>query len=132
MDLKLDSSRDIEIIDGELSIVVGNESVSQDVKSRLLFFLGEWFLDTRLGVDWFGVVFVKGPVWQRIRQLIRTVVIQTPGVRSIRSLDFSFDSATRELSVAIDVELEDLTTYQFSFSELLLKQFQRVEAWPTA
>lgn len=124
MDLKLDASGDLELVDGEFSLTSGAEAIAQELRQRLLFFLGEWFLDVRLGVDYFGTILVKNPNMSRVNQLYRAVIIGTDGIKSIRSLDFDFDSATRALSMEIDAELEDLTTYTFRFPELYLFSFQ--------
>jgi len=124
MDIKLDASGDLQLIDGELSLTSGSEAVAQGLRQRLLFFRGEWFLDTRLGVDWFGTVLKKNPNWTRVDQMIRAVVIGTPGIKNVRSLDLDFNSAQRSLSLDIDGELEDLSTYEFSFNELYLFSFQ--------
>jgi hypothetical protein len=124
MDIKLDDTGDLEIIDGELSLTSGIDAIAQELRQRLLFFIGEWFLDTRLGVDWFGTALVKNPNWTRINQMIRSVAMQTSGIRSIRGLEFDFDSGTRNLELRLDAEIEDLTTHVFEFSELFLFGFQ--------
>jgi len=132
MDLKLDASGDLDIIDGELSLTSGADAIGQDLRCRLLLFLGEWFLDQRLGVDWFGVALVKAPNLARINQMIRAAVMQTTGIKSIRELKFDYSAANRSLAIELDAELVDLTTHTFVFSELLLTNFQRAEPWPTA
>lgn len=128
MDLKLDSSGDLEVIDGEFSLTSGSEAVAQELRQRLLFFLGEWFLDTRLGVDWFGIALVKAPDWKRMEQMIRQVVRGTEGIKTVRKIDFDFDAENRSLALEIDAELEDLSLYTFSFSELLLLNYQGQES----
>jgi hypothetical protein len=132
MDIKLDSTGDLDFVDGELSLTTGVDAISQELRQRLLFFLGEWFLDQRLGVDWFGVVLLKKPNMAKVEQMIRAAAIQTSGIKTIRKIDFDFNVANRSLSVEINAETEDLDSFVFSFSELLLPNFQRTVPWPTA
>jgi hypothetical protein len=124
VDLKLDATGDLDLTDNEFSLVTGAEAVAQDVRSRLLFFLGEWFLDTRLGVDWFGTVLVKNPNWPAIHAMFRKVIRETPGVREVTHLTFDFNAGTRTLVMDARGELEDdLGSFDFHFEELLLQRF---------
>lgn len=128
MDLKLDSSGDLDITNGEMTLVEGAAAVAQDCRSRLLFFLGEWFLDTRLGVNWFGLALIKNPNQMAVHSMIRAVVLGTPGVKEISAFSASLDSANRVLTVDVIGKLEDLTDFEWHFDEVLLPQFAEGEA----
>ena len=123
MDLKLSSTGDIDITGGVITLATGVDAIAQDVRGRLLFFLGEWFLDTRLGVDWFGKVLVKRPTESIVHAMLRDVIEHTPGIKQITDFNFTFDAATRKLTLDFGSVLQDLSTYQFTFSELLLPQY---------
>lgn len=101
MDLALDpQTGDLLLESGNLRLTSGLDAIAQDVTIRLRFFLGEWFLDTRVGVPYFQEILVKNPNIPRVTQLLRQVVQETPGVTSVDRFDFSFDAATRKASVA--------------------------------
>ena len=90
---------DLAIVDHQLVLVSGVALVRQKLCSRFRFFLGEWFLDRRLGLPFYRDVFVKNPNIPLIRSLFRRVAIETPGVLSLRRFDVTFDFETRELSL---------------------------------
>jgi hypothetical protein len=127
MDIALNSSGDIDIENGLIRLTSGVDSIAQDMKSRLLFFLGEWFLDTRLGVDWFGKVLLKRPNQAIVHAMIRDVVTKTPGVGEITDFTFNFDAARRELNLEVAGRTEDLEGFTFTFSELLLPDYAELE-----
>lgn len=80
----------------------GPQYVRQKLSQRLKFFLGEWFLDRRLGVPYFRHVFVRNPDLDQVRQMFRKVILGTRGVLSIDgdTITFDFDPAARTLGVA--------------------------------
>lgn len=42
--------------DIQLSKITNDLALKQRIKNRLSLFLGEWFLDTTAGIDWFSVL----------------------------------------------------------------------------
>ena len=90
------------------------EDVRQLLRTRLRRFLGEWFLDTRLGVAYFRDVLIHAPNMSVIRALFMKEVSETPGVANVTKLELNWDTPTRllnvELAVALDTgELLELT-----------------------
>lgn len=81
--------------------------VTQKLRQRLRFFLGEWFIDTRLGVPYFQRVFVENPDLALLATLYRDIVIGTTGVASVRDLVLDFDKKTRTLFVSFVAVLQD-------------------------
>lgn len=60
--------------------VSGAEQTSQHLRTRLRLFTGEVFRDTRIGVDYFGIVGRPGISQQTIANHIASVALDTPGV----------------------------------------------------
>lgn len=90
---------DIEIEVGRTRIVTGPEEKAQKIRSRFRLFEGEWFLDTRIGVPWFRVVFeVKNPDLDIIKRLFRWVILSVPGIVDVEELNVAWDKKTRELT----------------------------------
>ena len=100
MDLLLDTTNDLNVTTGDLQLTSGLAGIAQHLRIRLRFFLGEWFLDTRLGVPYFEQILVKNPGTSVVRTIMRDVVITTPGVASMNDFVTDFDGATRTLSVS--------------------------------
>lgn len=82
-------------------------AVAQNLKTRLLLQLGEWYLDDNAGVPYLGEVCLKPANLPLIESLIKECVLGTAGIKSIEAFDMSFDSPTRKLSVSVSVT----TTY---------------------
>lgn len=100
MDLALDiNTADLVIERGDIALVEGIDAIRQDVSTRLQFFKGEWFLDTRIGVPYYQSILIKNPNFTQVRFLLQQTVTTTPGVNTIDRFDMSFDSTKRSLSV---------------------------------
>lgn len=81
-DIKLKSSHDWDFNDFRLT-EDNAESVAQKVKIRLLRYLGEYFLDTTKGVDYFGTIFRKGTPKSAIDIIFIDEILNTVGVTSV-------------------------------------------------
>jgi hypothetical protein len=114
-DLKLDPlTGDLDLTGDALSIVDGDDALTQHLAIRLRFFLGEWALDTRVGFPYFDQVLVKNPDLVTIRSLYREAILETPGVQSITRFDLSVDAAARRMSLDFTVSKTDGGTLDFT------------------
>jgi hypothetical protein len=104
MDLKLNANHDLLIEDGDLVLVDGVDAVAQDVDIRLQFFLGEWFLDTRLGVPYYQQILGAKPRLGAVASIIRKAIFTTPGVVSISDFSIDWEGATRTMSISTKIE----------------------------
>ncbi|WP_434706656.1 hypothetical protein J3Q07_16360 [Pseudomonas sp. D4-18] len=96
---KLDADGDLAMGDEEFLTGYTAEEVAQNVLTRLKFFLGEWFLDTTDGTDWFGSVLGKGSVLASRESVIRRRILLAPGCAGMTAFSLTTDIATRELTV---------------------------------
>ena len=99
MALALNSENDIFASDGAIKRVYEGAEVVQSVRTRLLHYLGEWYLDTLSGVDYFGSVFKRPADLSTIESTLKTTIIETPGLESLNSFEMDFDRTTRILGV---------------------------------
>ena len=99
-DLKLDTAGNLDVTGHQLNIATGEEAIAQHLRIRLRFFLGEWFLDERLGIPYFRDILVKSPNLDLINAIYRQVVQHTPGISSVRSVNVQLDAKSRTLSVS--------------------------------
>ncbi len=100
---------DLQITLGDFLIVSDGAEVAQAVKIRLRLVLGEWFLDNRLGTDYPGVVWVKGPDLMEVEALLRRTILETPGMATLTAYSQAFTTSTRSLSVTFAGTTEDGT-----------------------
>ncbi len=101
-DLKLDPENwDLNLSTNAVDLTddASGETATQAVGVRLKLILGEWFLDTRLGVDYFGTAFVKNPNLAAIEAMLQAAILDTPGIARIVSYSQIFDRAARQLTV---------------------------------
>lgn len=77
------------------------------LKHKLQFFLGEWFLDTRQGVPYFQVVYVKNPDLELIRRLVRRIILSCPPISNVRTLNVFFISKERRAAFNFEATAED-------------------------
>jgi hypothetical protein len=104
----LDANGDMTFGQSQSNFLVNSSAaVKQIVQTRLLLFLGEWFLDTTDGTDWDGSVLGK------YTSGLYDVVIQgrilgTQGVTGIVTGTYvsSVNSATRILNISCTVETQ--------------------------
>lgn len=104
MDIKL-TEGDMDVSAGDLVLIAGMDAIRQHLTIRLGFFLGEWFLNTLLGVPYYEQVFIKIPNTNAVRAIFREVIEETPGVIQCNDLVLDYDGATRALSVSFSAQV---------------------------
>lgn len=92
-------------------LLSGVDSLMQRIWIRMRFWLGEWFLDERLGVPWVERIFVKNADPRAIRNILTKVVASTPGVSRVTNFVMTVDKRARSFTVSrMTVVLDDGTT----------------------
>lgn len=85
--------------DGNLAMAEDNEAIAQHVKQRLLFYRGEWFLDTEAGVPWFQEIFVRPHNDGIIEALIKREILDTDGIAELTEFKMQVDGRKRSITV---------------------------------
>ena len=109
-DLKINKDGLLELVSGDLSCVDEDNQIEQSVRILLRTFQGEWFLDNRIGIDYFNKVFIKNPNLDDIQQDITNKVLSLDGVQSIIDYSQYLDSAKRQLNLSFNVITETGST----------------------
>lgn len=100
IDIKLDETHDIELVDGDLILINDIESFAQGLRIRLRFFAGEWFRDQRAGIiDPDGTSDLD-----LVNARIRKEISLEDGYVSMRSYSYDFSASTRTMTVNFEVE----------------------------
>lgn len=94
-DLRLDANLDLDLTDDRLALIEDADAIAQKIGIRLRFFLGEWFLDERVGIPYYQQILVKNPNLVAVQSLFRRSINTTPGVEEITSFDLAVDAASR-------------------------------------
>jgi len=99
-DIKLDTvTHDILIEDSDFQIVSKGSWLIQSVKIKMLFFLGEWFLDTTYGLDHYGLVLIKGPDLNLIDNMFKIALLEYEEI--IEILEYS-SSISKDRKLTVD------------------------------
>ena len=108
-DLALDPLTGDLVIDdlGRFVGLNGADRIAQKVKLRVGIQLGEWWLDTAVGVDWLGRILVKDPDLRVVRAQFIQTIASVPEVIQILDLTVDTDNATRGLTVGFTVQTTD-------------------------
>jgi hypothetical protein len=121
MDLRLDpSTNDLALTAGSPTLVSGAGAIAQQLRIRMKFFLGEWFLDTRLGIPYFQKILGKKRRKNLIDSIFRKAISTTPGVKTIDSFEQTFDGATRTLLLSFTVTTQADEVIIFNKEEFII------------
>lgn len=104
MDLYLDpATHDLVLGDGAAPALIyeSRQAVAQRIKVVLETQRGEWRYDTRFGVRWRELAYVKNPDIPRLSAEIRRVVGAVQGVTSVVEVDIRINRATRALTIGV-------------------------------
>lgn len=97
----LDSNNDLIIQDGRFLTVEDGAETLQHVRTRLQFFLGEWFLDRFAGVPWLQEIFTKPVNLANVESRLKSTILDTPTVEELVEFSLSYEGGnSRELSVS--------------------------------
>lgn len=101
MDLLLDDTIwDLSTDATDLLLVDQADAIRQHLAQRLKTFMGEWFLDLRVGIPYLQQVMVKSPDPVVLDTVFKTEIINTPGIVELLEFDLRIDAGTRVLQLA--------------------------------
>lgn len=117
MDLQLDTdTHDLAITNYDISLISGLSLVQQRLKQSLLFFLGEWYLDTTDGVPYYQDILIKAPVQVTVESIFKATILETPDVLELKKFEVTYDNTERRFTLDFGVS----TTYgDLEISEVL-------------
>jgi len=114
LDLKLDSTHDIDLSSYGLKLINDLDRLEQKIKIVLLFFFAEWFLDTTIGIKYHEVIFVANPNLTLIDSLFKAAILEIDEIQELVAYDSVFDKTNRSFSLTFTVKsnIGQLTTTQ--------------------
>lgn len=111
MDLLLNTdTNDLVFINGKCPVTqLLTDIVVQRLKITLYTFLGEWFLDTTIGVPYFQQIFGKIRSKSTIDLIFQRIIAADPDVIEILTFESSLSSGDRGYSMTFQVRVADNT-----------------------
>lgn len=96
MDLRINSTGDLEIVNGELAFVTAGEAIRQHITMRLRTFLAESPYDRNAGVPYRTILLQPTtPMFAR-ESILSAVILGTPGVTAAQ-VTVTLDQTTQTL-----------------------------------
>jgi enolase len=83
--------------------------VAQRLRITLYTFLGEWFLDTTVGVPYFQQIFGKLRTKASVDLIFQQIITDDPDVIEILTFDSTLDRGARGYSMTFQVRVSDNT-----------------------
>jgi len=106
-DLKLDADTgDLVVESGDLVLIEDLDVVAQRLRLKLRTVVGEWFLDTTSGVDYFGKILRKGVQQSAVEAELRAAILGVPNVRALRRFESTYDPARRRFRLDFVVDTD--------------------------
>lgn len=105
MDIQLDKNGHIALNGTRLTLITDRPLlVAQRLSIRLRTYLGEWFLDTNMGIDWFADVLLKNVSKQTVDSILQNEILKDQYVTKI--VKFSSDVKNRNYECSFSVEID--------------------------
>lgn len=114
MDIQLGSDGKILLTGNRLTMIRDRPTlVAQRLSVRLRTYLGEWFLDTPMGIDWFADVLLKNVTKETVDNIIQSEVLKDSYVLSVnkfssrvdkRNYVCTFSVSIRELDYEVELK----------------------------
>ena len=98
-DLLLDDDGDIVLDELGLHWVSGIQAVVQAARIRMLFFLGEWFLNLDVGIPYNEDILFGNFNEAAARAAFTAAILDVPGVTAVKTLTFDVNAQERILTV---------------------------------
>ncbi len=98
----LDGTGDWTFGRGLANYASDDKAINFNIQTRLKSWVGNCFFDVNAGVDWLNLL-DKGRK-ESLLLALRTVILQTEGVVTIKSLNYTFDAATRAAIITYEVD----------------------------
>ena len=96
---KLNENNDIFVDNTRnLALIYNEDQIIQAIRTRLLFFLGEYFLDSTVGFPWYELVLKSNVNTSSIESRIKLEITNTPGFTRLTYFEMEL-SSSRVLSV---------------------------------
>ncbi len=99
MDWITDSKGDWLIANNSVALIDGSAQVKQIIREHLRTFLGEFFLDTTLGVPYFQTIMQKGISQTIIEGIFKSQILSCDGVIELTSFTITINAETRKLKL---------------------------------
>ncbi len=86
-----DENCDLVFESNRLKIVEGIDHAAIKIRNRLLFYLGEYFLDTRLGLPYFQNILLKNPNLEIVKGIFSKAILSVSTITNVQVTSIFID-----------------------------------------
>ena len=97
---QLDSNHDWTFGNGLANYATESDAIKQCVKTILLSFRYNWFLDEDHGINWHAY-FVKNPDVPVMEADIKRHILEVEGVSTLQNLELQLNTITRQMIITV-------------------------------
>jgi hypothetical protein len=105
-DLKLTNGHDIEVANGDISLITEGSEVAQKTKIELLTIEAEWFLDYLIGLPWFDEILRLNTSYDEKISILRNAINIVDGIREVISIGIEFNPDTNSMAVEFEADTD--------------------------
>lgn len=103
---------DLALPAGTTAVVDGIDQALQRAEISLDIFLGEYFLNTKIGMPYRRDVLIHSPNAEVVRSVFRKALLLVPGIVDVPELEVVLDTSIRKGTVTFLAVYEDGTSRQ--------------------
>lgn len=108
VDLKFNETTwDLSVTGQDIDFVYGVDAIRQHIRQRLSLFRGEYKYDLTRGIPYHDEFFKKNFNPVVIDTILKSTIIDTPGVIELVEFDLDFNNTTRGLSLIFRATCDD-------------------------
>lgn len=93
---RLVPKNDLALVNGTTQRATGAVQAKQRIAISLDIFLGEWFLNLKIGMPFFRDVLKHNPNAEVVRSVFRKGIMYTPGITDVQELNVTLDTSARK------------------------------------
>ena len=109
----LGQTGDLDLTGHRMSLVTGEAAMEQQLRIRLRFILGTWFLDEAQGLPYLSDILIKSPDLLLVESIFREAIESTPGITTVNTINVTVD-ATRKLTLTFSATMDTGEVLVFS------------------
>lgn len=104
MDIKINEDGTFNVVNGDIELVTGQDAIAQDIRSAIHTIRGEYFLDSSVGINYFGEILIKNYDPIIIENAFKNAILSRPGVLQITNFIFDVNKTNRTATLNFSVK----------------------------
>jgi len=101
----LGQTGDLDITGHRVSLITGEAAIEQQVRIRLRFLVGSWYLDEAQGLPYLEDILIKNPDLLLVQSLFREAIESTPQISAVNDINVTLGEA-RKLTVTFSATMD--------------------------